>query len=56
MKSGATADTATPARCLFVPLNSRGTPGRPKARALIKAVRVHVRCEASRTPAANLYA
>jgi len=50
MKSGATADAGTPARCLFVPSSSRGTPGRPKARALIESLKVNVRRAASRTP------
>jgi hypothetical protein len=50
MKAGETGQADTPLRCPVVPVNSRGTPGRPKARALTQAVRVHVRRAAPRKP------
>jgi hypothetical protein len=54
MKSGETGQAGTPPPISCVPLNSRGTPGRPKSRALIESLKVHAHWrqsrEATRTP------
>jgi hypothetical protein len=50
MRAGDTGGAGIAPRVTAVSLESRGTPGRPKARAPIVSLEVRVRCEASRTP------
>jgi hypothetical protein len=50
MTSGSTTEPGTTFPRCFVQLKSHGTPGRPKARALIHSLKVHGRRAATRTP------
>jgi hypothetical protein len=50
MRSGDIAGTGTPPPSYCVQLNSRGTPGRPKARAHFDSLKVHAHWRQSREP------